>query len=224
MEIRTLKIYSKNINDQENFYRNIIGFKCRRESESRLSISTKENTLILEKSRNEFYYHFAFLIPTGAIQKAIIFLEMRNIKLLLLKGNKIIDFRSGKAIYFYDTDGNIVEFIERPSLNYPHKHSFCIDDIIKLNEIGLPSPKPQRMAIRLISQYKIIPINQDEFTDHFCWVGDYNGVIIVVKEGRSWLPTDKPGILNDFSLHYTEEGKDYRLIFANNEIKNSRYL
>ncbi len=220
MEIRELKIFSKKINEQEDFYRNDLGFQCSGITNSILKIHAGSTKLILEKSNKKFFYHFAFLIPTGTLNAAIDFLEMNSIQLLPLNGKKIIQFNSGRAIYFYDKDGNIVEFIERPTLNYPSGSNFSIESIIKLNEIGLPVSVPKKMTKKLTKKFGIKPIKNAPFNDRFCWAGDYNGAIIVIMEGRNWLPTEKPGIINDFSIKYVTEGKDYNLTFVNNEIKN----
>ncbi|WP_299216497.1 hypothetical protein [uncultured Aquimarina sp.] len=159
------------------------------------------------------------MIPTGSIEYAIDFLEELNIELLPYKGEKIIQFDSGCAIYFYDKDENIVEFIERPLANYPKSNNFSIDQVIKLNEIGLPHTDPIRMANTLVKEFGINPINKNSFRENFCWVGDHNGVIIVTKEGRNWLPTYKPGIVNDFTICYKDIEKEYYLSFENNKIK-----
>lgn len=218
MEIKFLKIFSKNIEAQKEFYKNILEFSYELESNG-FKIKTQENTLSFEKSEKEYYYHFAFLIPTGSIYKAIDFLENKNIFLLPYKGEKIIQFDSGRAIYFYDKDENIVEFIERPLVNYPKSNSFSIDQVIKLNEIGLPHINPIKMANTLINKFGINPINRNSFRENFCWVGDHNGVIIVTEEGRNWLPTDRPGITNDFTICYQENGIEYNISFENNEVK-----
>ncbi|WP_299252067.1 VOC family protein [uncultured Aquimarina sp.] len=218
MEIKSLKILSKNIEAQKVFYRNILGFSYELESTG-FKVKTQENTLSFEKSEKEHYYHFAFLIPTSSIEYAIDFLEKLNIKLLLYKGEKIIEFDNGRAIYFYDKDENIVEFIERPLVNYPVSNSFSIDQVIKLNEIGLPDITPIKMANTLINKFGINPINKNMLSETFCWVGDHNGVIIVTKEGRNWLPTNKPGIVNDFTICYQENGIEYHISFVNNNIK-----
>ncbi len=218
MEIKTLKIFSKEIESQKTFYTDVLGFNFENSSNG-FSISTKENTLQFEKSETDFYYHFAFLIPTGSIPQAIDFLEQKNIKLLPHQGNKIIQFDSGRAIYFYDKDYNIVEFIERPLLNYPHIRTFSIKEIIKLNEIGLPHTDPKGFSNLLISQYGITPLNKYSFSDTFCWVGDHNGVIIITKEGRNWLPTKKPSMVNDFIVHYkNEKNEEYKVSFQNNKV------
>lgn len=220
MEIRELKIFSNKISEQEDFYKNVLGFHCDRITESILEIHTGSSKLILEKSIKKFFYHFAFLIPTGTINSAIDFLELKSIQLLPLKRKKVIHFDTANSIYFYDKDGNIVEFIERSSLNYPTSSGFSIDSIIKLNEIGLPVSNPKEVSERLVSEFGIKPMKNAPSNDIFCWIGDYNGAIIVVKEGRNWLPTKKAGIINNFSISYMDQGKDYKLSFVNNEIKD----
>ena len=218
MEIQELKIFSQNINEQESFYSDVLGFDCIRTSASTLEVITKENKLIFEKSDSMSYYHFAFLIPPKSLESAIAYVEDRSVELLRLKNDKVIYFDSGKAIYFYDKDANIVEFIERPTLEYRSQHSFSADSIIKVNEIGLPVKNPLQVAGRLVAEFNVEPLNEMEFNSIFCWAGDYNGVIIVVKEGRNWLPTDKPAISNDFSIWYEEQGKATGLKFENNKI------
>jgi len=220
MEIKELQIFSNRLNEQEDLYRNVLGFRCVRSSDSLLEIDAGRTRLILMKSASKFFYHFAFLIPTGALESAIIYLESKSRKLLTLRGKKIVHFDSGRAVYFYDEDGNIVEFIERPTLNYALKTDFDIADIIKINEIGLPVSDPKKMTSKLVSEFGIVPIENAPYLDKFCWVGDHNGAIIATKQGRNWLPTEKAGIVNDFSINYTDSGRDYSLTFANNEVSN----
>lgn len=218
MEIKELKIVSNHIIEQESFYKNVLGFPCKNLSNSELEIEAGSTKLILQSSDKPVFYHFAFLIPSGSLESAIEFLENRSIELLALKGNKIIHFNSDRAIYFYDKDGNIVEFIERPSLNYPKSQEFSIDQIITINEIGLPVQHPREMGNRLKSEFGIIPIEGAPFREDFCWLGDHNGAIIVVKKGRKWLPTEKASVLNDFTITYSDQAKTYHLSFSNNEI------
>ncbi|MDY8135587.1 hypothetical protein [Aquimarina sp. 2201CG5-10] len=217
MEIKSLTLFSKQPKKLKAFYKEIIGFKCQ-DITNGFEIITLENRLQFEKSDQEFYYHFAFLIPTGSIEDAIRYLETRSIELLPYKEKKIIEFDTGRSIYFYDPDGNIGEFIERPLLEYPQSSTFSIDKVIKLNEIGLPHHDPIKVSNDLMNTYNIAPINASNFGENFCWVGDHNGVIIVTKEGRNWLPTNKPGIVNDFIIEYSDSGKNHKLSFENNSI------
>ena len=183
MEIKELKLFSNKINEQEDFYRNVLDFHCSRLTKFKLEIQAGSTKLILIESEKQFFYHFAFLIPNGTLDTAIKYLESKSMELLLHKEKKIIHFESARAIYFYDRDGNIVEFIERSDLSYSSSCDFSIDQIIKINEIGLPVSNPLQMAKELRFKFGIIPIKDAPFYDNFCWVGDHNGAIIVVKEG-----------------------------------------
>lgn len=146
MEIKKLTLFSNNLIEQEQFYGNKLGFPTYRINDNRVVINTQENQLIFESSKNNFCYHFAFLIPTGSLESAMGFLKKRNIQLLPFKGSEIIHFNSGRSIYFYDMDGNITEFIERPTLQYPSVNDFSIEQVIKVNEIGLPVKNTLKMA------------------------------------------------------------------------------
>jgi len=219
MEIRELTIFSNRIKEQEAFYKHVLGFECSKSNGTRFEVRVGTTKLILEKSTKAFFYHFAFLIPTGTLEAAIDYLEKKSIQPLPLNGDKIIHFDTGRAIYFYDEDGNIVEFIERPTLNSPSNGDFSIKSIIKLNEIGLPVAEPKEMFKKLINEFGIRPIKNAPVNVRFCWAGDHNGAIIIIKEGRNWLPTQKPGIINDFSIKYIDTGIEYNLTFENNKVK-----
>ena len=214
MEIKKLYLYSKDITKQFHFFKNVLGFKVEQLSDDEIMVHSGLNQVYFKNADTDYVYHYAFLIPTGTLQSAIEFLEKKGIELLQYKGKKVIDFSTGQAIYFYDADGNIGEFIERPSLGISSDQPFSIDHVVQLNEIGLPVNDPLAVADILIEEYGIKPVNSQLMREDFCWVGDYNGVLIVTKIGRDWLPTKIPSTPNDFSVHYHENGKDYHLDFS----------
>lgn len=218
MEITQLKLFSKNLSRQLTFYRDVLGFPIIKASKNRVHIDAGLTELIFEKDDRGFYYHFAFLIPNQKIMEAIDFVEGKGLSLLLHKGSKIINFGSGQAIYFYDEDQNIVEFIQRPSLGYESTEPFSINQVVKINEIGLPVANTLEMSELLIQRFGIELIDPGNLSPMFCWVGDFNGVIIVVKEGRDWLPTERPGIVNDFGLRFEASGQVHQIRVENNEI------
>ena len=217
MEITSLKIFSHNLESQLKFYRDTLGFCIERVDRESFKINTRENELIFQRTDQSFYYHFAFLIPPNSVGQAIQFVESKRIELLPFQDSKIIEFDSGRAIYFFDMDRNIVEFIERPSLDYAPEKEFGIAQVIKLNEIGLPVDNPIETTNVLIDELGIAPLESSGFRENFCWVGDYHGVVIVVKKGRNWLPTQIPGIVNDFSIQYREAEKEYSFKVQNNQ-------
>ena len=224
MELRKLKLYSKDISVQFDFYKNVLGFEADFFDENKISISSGTTQLIFEEDKeSNFIYHFAFLIPNQKLEQAIDFLEKKGIHLLKKDGEKIIFFgtkenHTGRAIYFYDEDGNIAEFIERASLKFETEEDFNIQQIIKINEIGMPVDDPMEVSRQLINQYKIQLIDLHHLNDNFCWVGDYQGVFIVVKNGRYWLPTKLAAQSNDFWIEFESSEKVYEMEFRNGNI------
>lgn len=224
MEIKKLYLDSKDVTKQFHFFKNILGFQVEQIADDEILLYSGANQVYFKNADTDYVYHYAFLIPTGTLQSAIDFLEKKEIELLQYKGKKVIDFTTGQAIYFYDADGNIGEFIERPSLGISSDLPFSIDQVVRLNEIGLPVKNPLTMSNTLVEEYGIQPIEPAIMREDFCWVGDYSGVLIVPKIGRNWLPTTIPSTLNNFSIVYQENRKEYHLNFTsdkNGEIKIS---
>ncbi|MFK8008907.1 MAG: VOC family protein [Saprospiraceae bacterium] len=224
MELRQLKLYSKDISAQYHFYKDVLGFEVDFFDKNKISISAGSTQLIFEEQKkSNFIYHFAFLIPNQKIEQAIDFLEKKGIELLKRDGEKIVFFgtkenHTGRAIYFFDEDGNIAEFIERASLKFELGDDFNIHQVIKINEIGVPVDDPMEVSRQLINQYKIQLIDLHHLNDSFCWVGDYNGVFIVVKNGRNWLPTKLAAQSNDFYVKFESSKKVYEMEFRDGKI------
>ncbi|MEO9966130.1 MAG: hypothetical protein ABJF11_10100 [Reichenbachiella sp.] len=221
MKIEILTLASANLALQQSFYESLIGFQVRHSNSEELMIEAGETKLVFRATKYKPLYHFAFLIPTGSLESAIDLIESKGIKLLPLKGEKIIHFDSGRAIYFYDPEGNIAEFIERPKIDYPKKKSFAVSDVIRINEIGHPVINPLEESAKLLAEDGpgIIPINPSAFRSNFCWIGDHEGAIIVVETGRHWLPTQLPAEFNDFDLTYNESGHSKTLSFKAGSFK-----
>ena len=137
----------------------------------------------------------------------------------MLDGKKIVHFNPGMAVYFNDADDNIVEWIERPSVPESQGVKFHPSNLICVNEVGFPVRNPRNIAQKLMEEYGVIPANPDEFGDEFCWVGDARGVLIVVKKGRHWLPTERPSVYNYFEIRYWSNGHTYHLDIDRDKIK-----
>lgn len=219
MKIDQLNLYSTQIDDQWQFYKGILGLPCDRIADQTFRVNTLHTQLEFQHSGPEQYYHFAFLLPTGTMHEAITYLESRGIELLMLDGEKIVHFNPGQAIYFKDPDGNIVEWIERPSVQDGTGLKFDPANLVCVNEIGLPVERPRNTARLLMDRDGIIPENPEGFSDEFCWVGDARGVLIVVKKGRNWLPTDISSVTNHFKIQYRSKGESYHLEIKGDEIE-----
>lgn len=205
MKIKKLRLGSKNLQKLQEFYADILGFELELASAGEINVKAGFTQLVFsEKLESPELYHYAFLIPTGSLEAAIKYVESREIELLTYKGNKVIHFDTGRSIYFFDADGNIAEFIERPSLSYPSKQTFDVCDVICVNEIGLPVSNTLDTSQELMTNHNIQPINPKAWNEYFCWVGDHEGAVIVVKERRHWMPTEIPAVINDFEIAFEE--------------------
>lgn len=209
MVITDLQLTTSNVRAMKNFYCDLLGFHGHITGEYELYLKSGKTDLTFIPTTDHNLYHFAFLIPTGTIHSAIDYLEERNIELLPLKGDKIIHFYEGEAIYFHDPDGNIVEFIERPTLGYASDEPFSPKSIIQLNEIGLPVGHPTQITDELKERFGLTPYPDAPFSERFCWGGDYSGAFIIVIEGRHWLPTEIPAPHVSFEITYKNNGKTY---------------
>jgi catechol-2,3-dioxygenase len=127
-------------------------------------------------------YHLAFGIPAGGIRSALAWAAPR---LPMLSG-EIFDFSfwSADAIYFDDPDGNVLELIARRSAARP----FAVTDVTGVCELGLPTSDPPSAVGALESQLGLDVFSGDR--DAFTAVGDAEGLLIVVRSGRNWLPTE----------------------------------
>ncbi len=202
MKIIEVTLPSTNIDAQEKCFAEVLGFACERKSSTELSVLCGANLLKFVEARQQFYFHYCFLIPPGCVGSVASFLDERGFRPLLYDGQRIVDFGNGKAVYFRDADGNIAEFIERPSLGYPAQDTFLISDVIRLNEIGIPCDDPIALAKKLIQGFGIALVNDAVFRSDFVWCGDYEGVFLLPKAGRNWMPCDKACEKNSLAVKF----------------------
>ncbi len=203
MEINKLVLHSQGPLAQKVFYHDLLGMKVNTQSDSEVSLQAGTTELVFRLNEDKTLYHYCFLIPEGRLKEAILFMRTRKVNLLKYEDEVIVNFPTGRSIYFYDADGHIAEFIERPSLNIKDDKSFSMDSIVKINEIGVPDKDPDSFGRRLISSFGIKILDPPIWREDFCWVGDFNGVFIVPKIGRHWIPTQDPAVLNDFEVEFS---------------------
>ena len=218
VKIQKLRLYAKELSALFDFYHRRLGFQEVYLQPEQLQIKSGDTALSFDFHPQGFVYHFAFLIPQGHIPEAIQYLTERKIDLLLYKGKEVIDFGTGKAIYFHDPAGNIVEFIDRPDLGFRPSQAFSPNQVLRLNEIGMPVDNPLEVSEELRNTYKVQLVQPEILQENFCWIGDYEGVFIVVKEGRHWLPTSVPSVYNDFEVEFVEADQRYTFRFEGGEI------
>ena len=200
MKIKELILFTNKLDLQIDFYATVL--------ELSIVISTPEytsfqvgNSILTFKYRKEIKpYHFAVNIPSNKEKQALYWLKER-VDILGFDNNEIIDFESwnAKAIYFYDLDKNIVEFISRKNLNINSEQKFSSNSLLNISEIGIVSNKIEAIFQKLTS-LNSIDIYRGDF-EQFCAIGDENGLFIVVNnEVRKWFPNGDEIHQSDFII------------------------
>ena len=136
-------------------------------------------------------YHFAFEIPNNLLEEAI---EWASGKLELVqfdKGSVIADFAAWNAssIYFYDNNGNIVEFIARFDNKTESNETFDASCILNVSEIGLVAQNVAQLCKEIKIKTSVTLFTKQKPRDDFAVAGDNHGLFIIVLENRRWFAT-----------------------------------
>ena len=218
MKIHSLKLNSSDLAGQTQFYSEVIGLELIQKSDSQATFRIGKSKLVLAQSDGFRPYHFAFNIPANREKEALKWLRHR-VEILDFEGREIQDFDSwnAKAIYFYDTDRNIVEFIARKNLPNQSDDAFGSRSLLEISEIGMPVNDIEKAydAINEIAQLKVY----DGDFQRFCAIGDETGLFICIdKEKKTWFPTGEHAFSSDFEIEFSESGQLLKAEFKNGEI------
>ena len=184
------------------------------DTKNRLSFQIGKSVLTFEYRQEFKPSHFAFNIPSNSITEAHQWLSDK-VTILTYDGKPIADFKSwnAKAIYFYDADKNIVEFIARKNLNSNSTHPFSSSELLSISEIGLASTDIETVY-NTLNGMKEIPIFGGEFSS-FCAVGNDEGLFILVnKNTKTWFPT-----MEAISISEVIVKGDYNFTYRNGKIE-----
>lgn len=225
MEFLAIELLSKNIEKQKAFYKDL-GFEITENQEGFSIQAGKTELSFKEETTEENFYHFAFLICENHFADTLNFIKQKGINILPDKetGDEITYWSrgTGKSFYFLDVDNNILEFVVRPTLNYHSNEKWSIDKILKINEIGTPVNVPLNTSHSLLNEYQLnIPQRYiDSFSEKFCWFGDFEGTILIVKDGRAWYPTQIKAKVCDLRLKILDQQKVIDIQFNKGKFHN----
>ena len=215
MEIKALKLNSKNFEAQLAFY-TALGFEILDKGSGYFTIQAGKSKLTFDAAPEAAYYHFAFNIPSFQIKEALSWAK-QHVNILPFEGNEILDFVNwnAEAFYFFDANHNIVELIARKNLNYPSVWNFSAQSILEISEMGLPVPDIRDAFQQLSAATGIVKYSGD--FDRFCAAGDEYGLFIIVKENeKNWLPTDIPAIAFPFEIEFEVGTSCFKKYFDGN--------
>ena len=214
MKIKEVILFSNNIQGQKQFYKTVLGFEQLFDAPEKISFKAGESILTFQYKKDFKPSHLAFNIPSNAINDALIWLRKRT-EVLDCDGEKIADFSNwkAKAIYFYDADKNIMEFIARERIDIESDEAFTPRLIISISEMAIATTNIEGIY-NSINAMKSIPIFDGDF-NRFCALGNDDGLFIVIdKTIKKWYPTNEEVFTSDFIIK-----GDYNFEFTNGKIK-----
>lgn len=213
MIIKELTLYTQNLIAQIEFYSNVLELERVHESKTGCSFKLGNSILTFKIRENAGPYHFAFNIYSNMMQEAFSWLKER-VEILPFNNKEIVNFESwnAKALYFYDSDMNIVEFIARKNLKINSKLPFSSKSILNISEIGIAS-STMRKTYSEISELKPIELYSGDL-DRFGALGNEEGMFILVNPIlKKWFPNDDNIHQSDFIIK-----GDYNFEFRNGNI------
>jgi len=165
-------------------------------------------------------YHFAINVAVPDIAIVRDWLRAHTPIIQSTQGTTIFQFDEwhAQAIYCYDPDNNIVEFIVRSDIvTHPHT-SFRVADSLCISEIGLACTD----VPATIAQFRNSVTIPDFFSHNaeFWPIGDNHGLFIMVQSSRLWYPdTPIPAALMPVTVkfhtapnqHWQLDGYPYRI-------------
>ncbi|MEO1030174.1 MAG: hypothetical protein AAFX55_02160 [Bacteroidota bacterium] len=214
MRIDEVILYTSQIEAQKFFYRSTLGLEQLLDSPNEISFKVGYSVLTFRYKKMMKPSHLAFNIPAGSILKAKIWLEKRT-ALIQSGENYIADFDSwrAKSIYFYDADGNIMEFIAREAISANLEGEFSSRSLVSISELGIVTNDIETIY-NSINTIKPIRIFDGDFS-RFCALGNDDGLFIVIdKAKKKWYPTNEEAFTSEFSIR-----GDYNFTFEKGRIK-----
>ncbi|SHN21512.1 VOC family protein [Flavobacterium xinjiangense] len=192
MNILELELLSDTINETELFYNNVIGLQTVSKNNSSISFAAGSTKLTFRASENiEPVYHFAFDIPNNKLIESFLWIENKTEILDVIPPDKIANFYNwnAKSFYFYDNNGNILEFIARYDLDNASEKSFEGSSVLSISEIGLVTKNVSQLSDEFCKKYNLSIFPKQPKLDKFIVLGTDTGLFILVEANRDWYPT-----------------------------------
>jgi len=216
MKLAHIQIQSNNIQQTATFYKDILDLPIIKKTKNSVSIQAGNSVLeFLENPEFKSIYHFAFNIPENKLDEAIDWCKSK-VDLIFIEDQKVItNFENwnANAVYFYDNNGNLLEFIARHDLDNAQTEAFSSKAILNISEIGIVNENPLALGKQLIAQHGLEFFSKNANSELFAAVGDDEGLLIMVKPNRNWYPTQTPSESNNTEVRIENKGNKIELIF-----------
>jgi len=219
MRIRTLTLFSNDLDSQKSFYQNTLGIGIQDEASDSFSVNIGWSRLKFERSKEKYHYHYCFLLPSNQFADAFKWFR-DNLEIITLDGESKFDFEdwNAKSFYFYDGNNNVAECIVRYDLNNPSTQNFDITNLLCVNEIGMASTNT-RSHNEILEKSLKSRFWKGNF-ERFATNGNDEGLFLLVKNDvkKTWFPTSVPTEASPFKVEIESDNKLYHLSYSNQEL------
>lgn len=188
MEFREVVVNATDLDALEQFYGVTLGLPVRRDSGLSVQVGSTRLRWQLGSSAP---YHLAFNLAENHFEQALAWLQPRVSLLALAEGKVVAEFPDWRArsFYFYDPAGNLLECIVRANLPSQSRLPFGVSSWQCVSEVGLVVDDVVATAEHL-QKILGVAVFDGQGSASFCALGDDQGLLILVKSGRLWYPTE----------------------------------
>jgi catechol-2,3-dioxygenase len=219
MNFEKITIYSANLAAQKAFYTKTLGFELLEGKFDSFTLRIGGTALQFIERQEATNYHYAFNIPSHQGAEALAWLKDR-VDILDWNGEDLVDFSdwNAEAMYFYDKDDNIVEFIARKNLNAPTIGKFEASQVLEVSEMGAPTQDVQGVYDRLSESFPIEKYSGN--LTRFAAMGDEHGLFIVIdNKQKKWIPREDEAYLSPFEVDLKHQGNHFKLKYENGQFE-----
>jgi catechol 2,3-dioxygenase-like lactoylglutathione lyase family enzyme len=195
MFIQSLHLHTNDLTATKKFYVDLLQVPVIHESEKSVSFALGHSALYFHASleKNPFY-HVAFSIPNNKLEEALEWISKKTAILPYSETEMIANFVgwNAKSFYFHDNNENILEFITHYDLKTNSTHEFSAALITGICEIGITVEDVPHACNEFHTLFNLPYFPKGPQLDDFGVMGNANGMFIVSKTGRGWVPTFRP--------------------------------
>lgn len=211
MKLEHIEIQTADLGNTTEFYQNPLNFPVTEKTSDSISVQIGRSTLKLGEDKSfDSVYHLAFNIPENKLAEALNWCKKKKLRLIPASdGGFIEEFGSWHAhsVYFYDNNGNILEFIARHDLRNSQHSSFESNRILNISEIGIVKDHPLEFGEELSEKYGFDFFAKHCSSEIFTVLGDDEGLLVIVKTQRHWHLTDIPAKSNKTKIKILNKGR-----------------
>jgi catechol 2,3-dioxygenase-like lactoylglutathione lyase family enzyme len=187
MNFHVLSVVTSKLSDMKRFYTEVLRLPLTSEDSASFAVKAGSSLLRFSESAEPAFYHYAFAIAKPHFEACLQRIKKHQGLLRDRDGEERMTsvIWKGSQIYFEDPEGNIVEVLS-------FEEEGAEGGWLRIQEIGMPVPDVAAFAEKL----SVLGSEFEAESDTFRFFGDRRGVLVLVKQGRSWFPTNRPAAIH----------------------------